>query len=76
MLAGCYLHHERPGEAEDAVMEQPVCTETVVKELSEVPLDLLFVVDNSASMHQEQAALRREFPRLVEVLTTGDRDGV
>ena len=56
-------------------MEQPVCTETVVKELSEVPLDLLFVVDNSASMHQEQAALRREFPRLVEVLTTGDRDG-
>jgi len=37
-------------------------------------VDLLFVVDNSGSMKQEQAALRREFPELIRVLTTGDRD--
>jgi hypothetical protein len=38
-------------------------------------VDLLFMVDNSGSMTQEQAALRREFPRMIQVLTTGDRDG-
>jgi hypothetical protein len=37
--------------------------------------DLLFVVDNSGSMIEEQAALRAQFPRLVQVLTTGDTDG-
>ena len=36
-------------------------------------VDLLFMVDNSGSMNQEQASLTREFPQLVEVLTTGDR---
>jgi hypothetical protein len=38
-------------------------------------MDLLFVVDDSASMIEEQQALRREFPELIRVLTTGDRDG-
>ena len=38
-------------------------------------LDLLFMVDNSASMREEQEALRREFPRLIQILTTGDVDG-
>src|SRR5262245_27685125 len=33
--------------------------------------DVLFVVDNSGSMRQEQAALREQFPRLIEALTTG-----
>jgi hypothetical protein len=37
-------------------------------------LDLLFVVDNSGSMREEQASLRREFPELVRTLTTGDLD--
>ena len=37
-------------------------------------VDLLFMVDNSESMREEQAALRREFPALIRVLTTGDRD--
>jgi hypothetical protein len=37
-------------------------------------LDLLFMVDNSGSMQQEQEALRREFPKMIRVLTTGDRD--
>jgi hypothetical protein len=38
-------------------------------------LDLLFMVDDSGSMKEEQAALRRELPRMIERLTTGDIDG-
>jgi hypothetical protein len=38
-------------------------------------VDLLFVVDDSASMGEEQEALRREFPALIRALTSGDRDG-
>ncbi len=36
-------------------------------------VDLLFVVDNSGSMREEQAALRVQFPRLITTLTTGVR---
>jgi hypothetical protein len=35
-------------------------------------LDLLFVVDNTASMAEEQAALIAQFPKLLNVLTSGD----
>ncbi len=38
-------------------------------------LDLLFVVDNSASMAAEQALLGRELPRMVMALSSGDVDG-
>jgi len=38
-------------------------------------VDLLFMVDNSGSMSEEQASLGAELPRLVRVLTTGDRTG-
>jgi hypothetical protein len=38
-------------------------------------LDLLFMVDNSGSMKEEQTALRRELPRMIERLTSGDTDG-
>ena len=37
-------------------------------------IDLLFMVDNSNSMREEQAALREQFPKLVRVLTTGLRE--
>jgi hypothetical protein len=37
-------------------------------------LDLLFVIDDSGSMREEQAALVREMPRLIGVLTSGDLD--
>jgi hypothetical protein len=33
--------------------------------------DLLFVVDNSNSMRQEQASLREQFPKLIKTLTSG-----
>lgn len=35
-------------------------------------VDLLFVVDDSGSMAEEQAALRAEFPRLVRALGSGE----
>ena len=49
------------------------CSEIRIGNIDQV--DLLFLVDNSNSMRDEQAALTREFPRLINVLTTGDRDG-
>src|SRR5687768_8730806 len=38
-------------------------------------VDLLFVIDNSGSMAEEQVKLNAQLPRLVQVLTTGDFDG-
>ena len=38
-------------------------------------VDLLFMVDNSGSMSEEQASLGTELPRLVQVLASGDRTG-
>ena len=37
-------------------------------------VDLLFVIDDSGSMEEEQRSLEREIPRLVQVLASGDRD--
>jgi hypothetical protein len=39
-------------------------------------VDLLFVIDNSGSMSEEQVKLNVQLRRLVEVLTTGNFDGV
>ncbi|MBX3273713.1 MAG: hypothetical protein KF729_25840 [Sandaracinaceae bacterium] len=39
------------------------------------PVDILFMVDNSNSMAEEQASLAASLPRFVRVLTTGDLDG-
>src|SRR6185312_10193680 len=36
-------------------------------------VDLLMMVDNSNSMGDEQASLKREFPSVIRVLTTGYR---
>lgn len=37
-------------------------------------LDLLFVVDNSGTMTEEQAALTRELPEMMRAITEGDLD--
>jgi hypothetical protein len=41
-------------------------------------VDLLFMIDNSGSMAEEQASVAAELPRLVRILASGDRnlDGV
>lgn len=57
-----------PSRCADAGCFGPIDTRNSV-------VDLLFVVDNSGSMLAEQAALRREFPRLIQKLITGDHDG-
>jgi len=38
-------------------------------------VDLLFMIDNSGSMAEEQTSLAEQFPRLVTVLASGDIDG-
>ena len=37
-------------------------------------VDLLFMIDNSGSMAQEQANFAEQLPKLVRILTTGDND--
>lgn len=37
-------------------------------------VDLLFMIDNSGSMAQEQAKLAEQLPKLVRILTTGEND--
>jgi len=37
-------------------------------------VDVLFMVDNSGSMREEQALLREEIPRMIRVLASGNRD--
>lgn len=55
------------------------CTRSSVTETLRVQyvdsVDLLFVIDDSGSMEEEQRSLEREIPRLVSVLASGDRDG-
>jgi hypothetical protein len=54
---------------------EPVCDGgVIVGPAPDVPLDLLFVVDSSGSMQEEQRSLIDELPRLVTVLASGDLD--
>lgn len=55
------------------------CTRSAVGQRIQIDnvdeVDLLFLVDNSGSMADEQVALQRELPRLVAALVSGDQDG-
>jgi hypothetical protein len=69
-----------PGGNRDSASPRPeacqrdgLCTEIAVASIDRV--DLLFAIDNSASMAAEQAALTAQFPRLLAQLSSGDRDG-
>lgn len=66
-LTGCIEREGRPVSP---------CTETILVQTLEVTsvdqVDLLFMVDNSNSMSEEQASLAAEFPRMVEILASGD----
>jgi len=62
-----------PDAAVDAVRE---CDGgTIPGPVSDVSVDLLFVVDNSGSMSEEQLSLIAQFPRMVTILGSGDLEG-
>jgi hypothetical protein len=55
----------------------PCTISTVVNDINVENIDnvdMLFVVDNSGSMEEEQIALQKQFPRLIEILVSGDID--
>jgi hypothetical protein len=68
LLGGCLKRKLKPL---NPCLVSGVVAEIAVTNIDKV--DLLFMVDNSGSMREEQEALRREFPKLVTVLTTGTR---
>lgn len=51
------------------------CLNGLCCEANNLGVDVLFVVDNSHSMAEEQASLAEQFPRMVRALITGDVDG-
>ena len=69
-LGGCL---ERELKPLNPCLVSGVVGEVDVKNIDKI--DLLFLVDNSISMKGEQDALARQFPKLINVLTSGDRTG-
>jgi hypothetical protein len=67
-MTGCLDRDLRPL---NPCLVSGVSQKVEVKNVDKV--DLLMMVDNSNSMAGEQASLKREFPRVIEVLTTGYR---
>ena len=67
LCASCSGSHVPPDPCEPIELRQ-----TLNRPPDQV--DLLFVIDNSASMFEEQAALGEELGRLVRVLASGDYD--
>jgi hypothetical protein len=58
---------------------EPCTVSGVVKDVATTgvdKVDLLFMIDNSGSMSEEQKNIAKELPRLVQILTSGDlQDG-
>ena len=72
---GCMAGQDRPARCSDACALEPAgeCVADCAAPTESV--DLLFMVDNSGSMSEEQASLVAELPRLIRALATGDVDG-
>ena len=68
LLGGCL---ERELKPLNPCLVSGVVAEIAVTNIDKV--DLLFVIDNSGSMREEQKALRAQFPKLVSLLTSGVR---
>jgi hypothetical protein len=69
LLTGCL---ERELKPLNPCLVSGVVAEVAVSNIEKV--DILFMVDNSFSMAEEQTALSREFPKLIKALASGDRD--
>lgn len=68
-FSGCL---ERDSQSVSPCTQANVAREIAVTNVDRV--DLLFLVDNSGSMAQEQESLRRELPAMIRILTSGDFD--
>jgi hypothetical protein len=68
LLGGCLKRKLKPL---NPCLVSGVVAEIAVTNIDKV--DLLFMVDNSGSMREEQESLREEFPKIISVLTTGMR---
>jgi len=68
LLGGCLKRKLKPL---NPCLVSGVVAEIAVTNIDKV--DLLFMVDNSGSMREEQASLREQFPKIISVLTTGMR---
>ena len=67
VAGGCIEREGRPvNPCTQVTVAQSIAVENVDK------VDLLFMVDNSNSMAEEQASLAAELPRMVEILASGD----
>jgi hypothetical protein len=71
MSVACQEGDELP--LADASVSPDGAAEYQISALEQATLDVLFVIDNSGSMASEQQKLAREIPRMVAVLTSGDR---
>jgi hypothetical protein len=69
VLSGCL---ERELKPLNPCLVSGVVAEVEVANVDKI--DLLFMVDNSHSMLDEQNSLAREIPDLIRILTSGDRD--
>ncbi len=63
------------GRCDNACPADLDCVGSVCCEAAGSRVDVLFMIDNSNSMNEEQASLVMQLPRLVRVLATGDLDG-
>ena len=81
--AGVDAPVDAPPDTHDAAVDTPPdtfdggCDAGPIPEDSgivDLKVDLLFVVDNSGSMSEEQRALAEQFPVMVRMLATGDLD--
>ena len=62
------------GELRDIAGKREGLCQTLPEDARQVDkIDLLFMVDNSNSMAEEQVSLRAQFPRLMQILTSGRR---
>jgi hypothetical protein len=68
LLGGCLDRKLKPL---NPCLVSGVAAEIAIQNIDKI--DLLFMVDDSGSMREEQSALRTQFPKLIRVLTSGDR---
>jgi hypothetical protein len=69
LAPGCPDSHDTPDAAVPAAVDGAPCVPAPPAD----ELDLLFMIDNSHGMAEQQATLVEQVPRLVRALMTGDR---